>query len=151
MALETPIESDCAPLHGLVDALLAAAPGTRFLRDATRGGVATVLNEIAEASQVAIEIDEDRDAVARARSGASARSSASIRSTWPTRARSSPSFRADRRSARWRRCARIRLATGCERHRRGDAGEPGRCDMQTVFGGRRIVDMLVGEQLPRIC
>ena len=58
MALTTPIESDCAPLNGLIDALLAAAPGVRFLRDATRGGLATVLNEIAEASQVAIEIDE---------------------------------------------------------------------------------------------
>ena len=58
MALESPIESDCAPLHGLIEALLAAAPGVRFMRDATRGGVATVLNEIAEASQVAIEIEE---------------------------------------------------------------------------------------------
>ncbi len=58
MALTTAIESDCAPLNGLVDALLAAAPGVRFLRDATRGGLATVLNEIAEASQVAIEIEE---------------------------------------------------------------------------------------------
>ncbi len=58
MAIETPIESDCAPLHGLIETLLAAAPGIRFLRDATRGGIATVLNEIADASQVAIEIDE---------------------------------------------------------------------------------------------
>ncbi len=47
MALETPIESDCAALHGLIEALLAAAPNTRTLRDATRGGLATVLNEIA--------------------------------------------------------------------------------------------------------
>ncbi len=54
MALETPIESDCAPLHGLIAQMIAAAPGIRFLRDATRGGVATViLNEIAEASEVA--------------------------------------------------------------------------------------------------
>ena len=58
MALETPIASDCAPLHDLIAALLSAAPGTRFIRDPTRGGVATVLNEIAEAAQVAIEIDE---------------------------------------------------------------------------------------------
>ena len=58
MALDTPIESDCAPLHGLIAALLAAAPGVRFVRDPTRGGLATVLNEIAEASQIAIEIDE---------------------------------------------------------------------------------------------
>ena len=58
MALETPIESDCAPLHGLVAALIAAAPGVRFVRDPTRGGLATALNEIAEASRIAIEIDE---------------------------------------------------------------------------------------------
>ena len=58
MALATPIESDCAPLNGLIGALLAAAPDVRFLRDPTRGGLATVLNEIAEASQVAIEIEE---------------------------------------------------------------------------------------------
>ena len=46
-------------LHGLIDTLLSAVR-TRFLRDATRGGLATVLNEIAEASQVGIEIYEDR-------------------------------------------------------------------------------------------
>src|SRR5271154_4318545 len=45
--IEADIESDTAPLNGLVSALLAAAPGTRALRDATRGGVATILNEIA--------------------------------------------------------------------------------------------------------
>jgi hydrogenase expression/formation protein HypE len=60
LALSTPIESDCAALHGLIGALLAAAPGTRFLRDATRGGVATVLNEIARASRVGIEIAENQ-------------------------------------------------------------------------------------------
>ena len=58
MALETPIESDCAALHELIETLLAAAPGTRAMRDATRGGVATVLNEIAAASNAAIEIEE---------------------------------------------------------------------------------------------
>src|SRR5471032_1650316 len=58
MRLESPIESDCAPLHGLVESLLAAAPGTSALRDATRGGLATVLNEMAQASRVSIEIDE---------------------------------------------------------------------------------------------
>ncbi len=67
LAIDAPIASDCAPLGDLVTTLLAAAPGTRFLRDATRGGVATVLNEIALASEIAIEIDEDatplRDAV----------------------------------------------------------------------------------------
>src|SRR3954451_25011986 len=60
MQLTTPIESDCASLHGLIDVLLSAVPATRFLRDATHGGLATVLNEIAEASQVGIQIYEDR-------------------------------------------------------------------------------------------
>ena len=54
MAVSTPIESDCAPLNGLIEALLEAVPETRFLRDATRGGLATVLNEIADASTVAV-------------------------------------------------------------------------------------------------
>ena len=60
MELDSPIESDCAPLHGLIFDLLKAAPGTRAIRDATRGGVATVLNEIADASGVSISIDEER-------------------------------------------------------------------------------------------
>ncbi len=50
--------SDCAALNGLVEALLVRAPGTRALRDATRGGCAAVLHEIADASQVSISIDE---------------------------------------------------------------------------------------------
>ncbi len=58
LALDAPVESDCAPLNTLVAALLNAAPATRFMRDATRGGVATVLNEIAEASGVEIALDE---------------------------------------------------------------------------------------------
>ena len=58
LRIDSPVESDCAPLHELVEVLLAAAPGTRCLRDATRGGVATVVNEIASASEVEIELDE---------------------------------------------------------------------------------------------
>jgi hydrogenase expression/formation protein HypE len=58
MALSTAIESDCAALHGLIAELLVAAPSTRFIRDATRGGLATVLNEAARASGVGIEISE---------------------------------------------------------------------------------------------
>ena len=52
LAIDAPLESDCAPLAGLIDELLFAAPGTRFIRDATRGGIASVLNEIAVASDV---------------------------------------------------------------------------------------------------
>jgi hydrogenase expression/formation protein HypE len=58
VVLEPPIASDCVPLHQMIQRLLAAAPGTRTLRDATRGGIANVLNEIATASNVDIEIEE---------------------------------------------------------------------------------------------
>ena len=58
MALSTTIESDCAALNRLMEAVLAAAPDTRCARDATRGGLASALNEIAEASGVGIEIAE---------------------------------------------------------------------------------------------
>ena len=52
LALEADIASDTAPLHGLVEDLLAAAPGTRWLRDSTRGGVGTVCNELARDADV---------------------------------------------------------------------------------------------------
>ncbi len=58
LALESSIESDCQPLNGLIDALLAACPEVRCLRDATRGGLATVLNEFAEASDLCMHVDE---------------------------------------------------------------------------------------------
>ena len=58
LRLNTSIESDCAPLNSLIDALIDACPQVKFMRDATRGGLATVLNEIAEASGVGIEIEE---------------------------------------------------------------------------------------------
>src|SRR4030095_8235201 len=59
LEIEADTGSDTAPLHGLVQRLLAAAPGLRCMRDATRGGVATILNEVARASDVAIVIAED--------------------------------------------------------------------------------------------
>src|SRR4029077_12502600 len=58
LALEADVASDCQPLDGLVAAMLAACPTIRCLRDATRGGVATVLNEFARASHVGIHIRE---------------------------------------------------------------------------------------------
>ncbi len=58
LALEAEVESDCQPLHGLVAAMLVACPGLRCLRDATRGGIATVLNEFAHSSKVGIRIRE---------------------------------------------------------------------------------------------
>jgi hydrogenase expression/formation protein HypE len=150
LALETPIESDCAPLHGLIEALLAAAPGLRCLRDPTRGGVATVLNEIAEASGVSIEIDEARTPLHDAVNGF-----CEILGLDPLYLANEgkivavvPPGEADAalRAMQAHPLGRDACAIG-----RVEAGERGRVTMHTVFGGRRIVDMLVGEQLPRIC
>ena len=150
MALSTPIESDCAALHGLIDTLLAAAPGTRFLRDATRGGLATVLNEIAEASQIGLVIHEARTPLR-----AEVKSFCEILGLDPLYLANEgkivcavPPDQAEAALAAMRR-----HPLGRDSAIIGQAidGRPGRVVMETVFGGRRIVDMLVGEQLPRIC
>ena len=150
MALETPIESDCAPLNGMIEALLAAAPGVRFLRDATRGGVATVLNEIAEASQVAVEIEEKATPIRE-----EVKAFCEILGLDPLYLANegkivvvAPAEEAEQALAAMRAHPLGALAAVVGRVQ---PGRPGRVTMRTIFGGRRIVDMLVGEQLPRIC
>jgi hydrogenase expression/formation protein HypE len=150
MALDTAIESDCAALHELVDELLTAAPSIRAMRDATRGGAATVLNEIAEASQIAIEIDEARTPIRD-----DVRGFCEILGLDPLYLANegkiiviSPPEQSDAALAAMQR--HPLGVNGCAIGRVVE-GEAGRVTMRTVFGGRRIVDMLVGEQLPRIC
>ncbi len=151
MALSTPLESDCAPLHGLIRQLLDAAPGTRFIRDATRGGLASVLNEVAESSRTGIEIVEDAlplraevkgvceilglDPLYLANEG-------KIVCIVPEEEAAS-ALAAMRTHEYGREAARIGQIQ--------EGGRAGRVIMKTVFGGSRIVDMLIGEQLPRIC
>jgi hydrogenase expression/formation protein HypE len=150
MALEASIESDCASLHGLIAALLTAAPGVRCMRDATRGGVATVLNEMAEASGVSIELDEERLPVreqVRAFSEILGLDILYLANEGKLVA-VVPADEADRALAAM---LAHPLGTNARIIGRIAEGEPGRVVMQTLFGGRRIVDMLVGEQLPRIC
>ena len=150
MALSTPLESDCAALHELIDDLLEAVPATRFIRDATRGGLATVLNELADASQVGVEIHEDRTPLR-----AEVRGFCEILGLDPLYLANEgklvcavPPDRADAalKAMRDHPLGRESAIIG-----HANAERPGRVVMQTVFGGRRIVDMLVGEQLPRIC
>jgi hydrogenase expression/formation protein HypE len=138
------------PLHDLVATLLAAAPDTRFLRDPTRGGVATVLNEIAATAQVAIEIDETATPIRE-----EVRGFCEILGLDPLYLANEGKIVAVVPPS----AAEAALAA-LRRHRLGGAagiigrvtgGEPGRVTMRTVLGGSRIVDMLVGEQLPRIC
>jgi len=150
LALESPIASDCAPLHDLIATLLAAAPSTRFIRDATRGGVATVLNEIAEAARLAIEIDETstpiRDEV---------RGFCEILGLDPLYLANEGKIVAivPVEQSRSALDAMRSHPLGCAASTIGRVtpGHPGQVTMRTVFGGCRIVDMLVGEQLPRIC
>ena len=150
LALEAPIASYCAPLHHLIATLLAAAPATRFIRDPTRGGVATVLNEIAEAAQVAIEIDEACTPLREEVRGFCeilgldplylANEGKIIAIVPPEQAQGA--LEALRAHPLGKASSVIGRVT---------SGEPGRVTMRTVFGGSSIVDMLVGEQLPRIC
>jgi hydrogenase expression/formation protein HypE len=150
MAIQAPVESDCASLHDLIGALLARAPGTRCLRDATRGGVATVLNEFAAASGVSIEIDEETlplreevracceilgfDPLYLANEG-------KVVAVVPPN-ESTQALSALREHPLGTQARVIGVVTD---------SDAGRVVMRTTFGGRRIVDMLVGEQLPRIC
>jgi hydrogenase expression/formation protein HypE len=150
LALATTLKSDCAALHGLIADLLRAAPKVRCIRDATRGGVATVLNEIANASQVAIEIDEQATPL-----GEEVQGMCEILGLDPLYIANEgkivvvvPPEQAE--------AALIALRAHPLGSSAADigfvhAGKPGRVTMRTSFGGFRIVDMLVGEQLPRIC
>jgi hydrogenase expression/formation protein HypE len=150
MALEVPIDSDCAALHGLVGTILTAAPATRFMRDATRGGVATVLNEIALAAKCGIEIDEMVVPLREAVKGF-----CEILGLDPLYLANEgrlvaivPSDQADaaleamRAHPLGKDACRIGQCTG---------RRPGQVVMHTMLGGQRIVDMLIGDQLPRIC
>jgi hydrogenase expression/formation protein HypE len=150
MALDTPIASDCACLHGLIATLLAAAPGTRFIRDATRGGIATVLNEIVEASRISIEIDEAKTPIRE-----EVKAFCEILGLDPLYLANEGKIvavvppdegQAALAAMRKHPLGREAAVIGCVR-----AENEGRVTMRTTFGGRRIVDMLVGEQLPRIC
>ena len=150
LALEADIRSDTAPLASLVDALFQAAPSTRWLRDATRGGVGTVCNELARDTNLAVVLDEAQLPVTPAVAGACdllgidplyvANEGKLIAVVPPGEAE-----------------AALRALKG---HPQGvDAARIGdiRAELEAIvvlltsFGGTRIVDMLVGDPLPRIC
>lgn len=160
MNLDTEISSDCAPLHGLIAALLEAAPATRFIRDATRGGLATVLNEIARASEVGIEIREDQTPIRPIVKGFCEilgldplylANEGKIVCIVPE-AQTDAALAAMRAHPLGGESVAIGQVTTARPGRAGfTPGGPGSVVMTTVFGGQRIVDTLIGEQLPRIC
>ena len=150
LALDVPVESDTRALHGLVDALLAACPDVHCLRDATRGGLGTVANELAQASGVGLALDETALPVREAVKGVS-----EILGLDPlyyaNEGRLVAIVPGDHAEAA---LAAMRAhPAGAEAAIVGEvlAGPPGRVTMRTGFGGERVVGMPVGDQLPRIC
>jgi hydrogenase expression/formation protein HypE len=151
LEIEADVKSDTAPLHDLVVALLDAVPGgVRAMRDATRGGVATILNEMAKASNVAVIIEEDKIPVRPEVNGA-----CEILGIDPLYVACEGRFVAvvDGEAAQ-EALAALRTQPGGEGAAiigRIKDDPPGLVLLKTGFGGTRIVDMLVGDPLPRIC
>ena len=146
----TVVESDTSPLHGLVAAMLAEGADVHVLRDPTRGGVAASLNEIARAAGVGIALVESHLPVPEA-----VRDACGLLGLDPLQVANEgkllafvPEPEADQVLAAMRahplgRSAR-RVGTCVAEH-------PGMVVSRTALGGTRVVDLPVGEQLPRIC
>lgn len=156
LEFESALESDCAALNGLVDAMLdeaeaaGAIDGLRVMRDPTRGGVATVLNEIAGRSRVGMLLRENQIPVRDSVRGACEMLGLDplyVANEGKLVAIVSPDI-ADRVTAAMRR-----HPLGQESRIIGEVLEqpPGMVLMKTGVGGTRVVDVLFGEQLPRIC
>jgi len=150
LGFETGVLSDVAPLNGMIANLLAAAPHTHVLRDPTRGGLATTLNEIASQSQVCIQLEEKAIPVLPAVQAACemlgfdplyvANEGKLIVIVPAEEAEAAlASLRAHPYGAQ---AARIGLVK---------AEPQARVLLRTLIGGTRIVDTLAGEILPRIC
>ena len=149
--LDAQIESDTCSLWPAVDALLAAAgPQLHCLRDATRGGVASVLNELARASSVAMIVREGDVPVQPA--VAAAAEILGIDPMYVANEGKLVAFVAPEGADE--ALAALRSVPGCEQA--AEIGEvrtepPGMVLVATAFGGRRVMDQLVGDPLPRIC
>jgi hydrogenase expression/formation protein HypE len=150
LTFETALESDSAPLHDLVAAMLAASADIHCLRDPTRGGLAASLNEFARASRVGIEVDEPSVPIPPA-----VRAACEMLGLDPYYVANEGKLIAvappDAAEA---------LLAAMQAHPKGQgaaiigrvvAEHPGVVTSRSGLGGSRVVDTLVGEQLPRIC
>lgn len=150
LEFETAIESDTAALNHLIADMIAAAPGVHVLRDPTRGGVASSLNEIAQASQLGVVIEEHKVPVA-----AAVRSACELLGMDPLFVANEgkllavvPATEAEAALAALKQNPLGRQATiigqVVEQH-------PGMLVAKTGIGGTRVIPMQIGSQLPRIC
>ncbi len=149
--LEADVRSDTQSLWPLVEALLAACgDGVRCLRDATRGGVATVLNEIALGGEVGIVLEESRVPVRPEVAGAG--EILGIDPLYVANEGKLVAFVA-REHADAALAAMRSVPAGADAAVVGEVREepPGRVLGRTAFGGHRLIDLLVGDPLPRIC
>ncbi len=148
--IEADVTSDTAPLNGLVAALLEHTTGVRALRDATRGGVATILNEIAKAADVGVLVNEDAIPVRTPVRGAS-----ELLGIDPmyVACEGRMVVVVDEDVADIALAALRAHPQGAEAAIIGQviADPAGIVQLRTSFGGTRIVDLLVGDPLPRIC
>lgn len=150
LEFETGIESDSAALHTLVDAMLSASREIRCMRDPTRGGVSSTLNEIAQQSRVGIELEEQFIPIREEVRGACellgldplyvANEGKLIAIVAPEAAEES--LRAMRGHP---------LGSAAQMIGTVKSENPGLVTMRTALGTTRVVDMLAGDQLPRIC
>jgi hydrogenase expression/formation protein HypE len=150
MDFESEIKSDTAPLHFLVERMLGASRDIHVLRDPTRGGVGTALNEIADRSRVGIVIHEDKIPVKKEVLGI-----CELMGFDPLYIANEGKLLAfvDPEHAEKVLAAMQTDPNGREARIIGEvvSDNPGMVCLKTRIGGTRIVDMLTGEQLPRIC
>ena len=147
---ETVLESDSAALNGLTETMLAASPSIRCMRDPTRGGVSSALNELAAASKVGVELREAAIPLRREVRGACemlgldplyVANEGKLMAVVPV-ADAERMLDAMRRHPLGRNAAIVGTVV---------ADHAGMVTMHTVVGGQRVVSILAGEQLPRIC
>lgn len=150
LAFEAPVQSDCASLNHLTLKLIKALPSVHVLRDPTRGGLATTINEIAQQSGVGVELEDAAMPVLPA-----VAAGCEILGLDPLYLANEgklicvlPEKHADKALAVMRRDP---LGRGARVIGRVTAENPGKVILRTGLGGRRLLGMLEGEQLPRIC
>ena len=150
LSLQIPVESDCRPLNSLIAAMLAVCPEVHCLRDATRGGVATVLNEFAQDSEVCICLWEQQIPIREVVQGVCeilgldplylANEGTLVAVVPPDQ--TEVVLSAMRSHPAGKHSCQIGVVSESPKNR---------VILQTAFGGERVVDLLYGEQLPRIC
>ncbi len=150
LSFSTQLESDCAPLGRLVAEMLAASPDIHCLRDPTRGGLATTLNELAKQSKVSIRIEEEKIPV-REEVLAACEMLGFDPLYVANEGKLVAIVPAEDANKILKAMRENHYGTGAAIIGEVKAEHPGRVVMKTCLGASRIVDMLVGDLLPRIC